>query len=186
MASLPLIECSGTPYEIGFAHGTQARHRVSGSLSFYAHLFQSNCHKSWPEVQSIASSFVSHIKSTVPDLLDEMAGIADGAQTDLLSIVALNVRTEINFGLFSDGCTAVSWKAGGESFLAQNWDWETPQRENLVLLDVRKKGCPRIKMVTEAGIVGKIGLNECGVGVLSECYSGEGDGRYEDSDTSWT
>lgn len=51
-----------------------------------------------------------------------MRGIADGANLILADIIALNVRTEINFGLFSDGCTALSWLHDGESILAQNWD----------------------------------------------------------------
>ena len=79
--------------------------------------------------------------------------------------MALNIRTEINYGLFSDGCTALAWHTQDKAFLAQNWDWETPQRENLVLLHIKKDGGPRIAMVTEAGIVGKIGFNEHGVGV---------------------
>ena len=40
----------------------------------------------------------------------------------LSDIIALNVRTEINFGLFSDGCTALSWLQEDLSILAQNWD----------------------------------------------------------------
>jgi isopenicillin-N N-acyltransferase-like protein len=51
-----------------------------------------------------------------------MRGIADGAGVALLSIVALNVRTEINFGLFSDGCTALSWHTEKRAYLGQNWD----------------------------------------------------------------
>jgi len=51
-----------------------------------------------------------------------MRGISEGAGRDLLDIVALNVRTEINFGLFSDGCTALSWQTEGHAWLGQNWD----------------------------------------------------------------
>ena len=51
-----------------------------------------------------------------------MQGIADGSGRDLLDIVALNVRTEINFGLFSDGCTALAWHTEERAWLAQNWD----------------------------------------------------------------
>jgi isopenicillin-N N-acyltransferase-like protein len=51
-----------------------------------------------------------------------MQGIADGSGTELLDIVALNVRTEINFGLFSDGCTALAWHTEKRAWLAQNWD----------------------------------------------------------------
>lgn len=39
------------------------------------------------------------------------------------------------------------------------------QKQNLILLDISTDNGPRIKMITEAGIIGKIGLNEFGVGV---------------------
>lgn len=51
-----------------------------------------------------------------------MQGIADGAEKELLDIVAINVRTEINFGLFSDGCTALAWHTEKRAWLGQNWD----------------------------------------------------------------
>ncbi len=41
----------------------------------------------------------------------------------LSDVIAINVRTEIAFGMFSDGCTALGWKTRDGSFLAQNWDW---------------------------------------------------------------
>lgn len=41
----------------------------------------------------------------------------------------------------------------------------TEQKENLVALEIKQQGLPTIKMVTEAGMVGKIGLNSSGVGV---------------------
>lgn len=39
------------------------------------------------------------------------------------------------------------------------------QKQNLILLDIKSEDGHRIKMVTEAGIIGKIGMNELGVGV---------------------
>lgn len=75
------------------------------------------------------------------------------------------MRTEITFGLFSDGCTALSWKTQHASFLAQNWDWMEKQKENLIALTIEQQSKPTIKMVTEAGLIGKIGLNSAGVGV---------------------
>lgn len=40
----------------------------------------------------------------------------------LIDIVILNIRTEIAFGMFNDGCTSLYWKTDRYSFLAQNWD----------------------------------------------------------------
>lgn len=96
---------------------------------------------------------------------DSRAGIADGAGVALSDIIAINVRTEINFGLFSDGCTALSWKTERASYLAQNWDWMGAQKENLIAMTIEQTGKPTIKMITEAGLIGKIGLNSAGVGV---------------------
>lgn len=62
-----------------------------------------------------------------------MQGLADGAGVELLDIIALNVRTEIAFGQFSDGCTALSWKGEKQTLLGQNWDVScctTTQEEN--------------------------------------------------------
>lgn len=98
------------------------------------------------------------------------------------------MRTEITFGLFSDGCTALSWRTAGNgndinnhngdakcaSFLAQNWDWMEAQKENLLALTISQANKPRIKMVTEAGLIGKIGLNEAGVGVCLNAIKAKG------------
>jgi isopenicillin-N N-acyltransferase-like protein len=95
---------------------------VGRCVDFYAGLFQKNCKLSWPQVRDHASSYETHIRSAWPEYHEEMRGIADGSGKDLLDIVALNVRTEINFGQFSDGCTALAWKTEKRSFLGQNWD----------------------------------------------------------------
>lgn len=52
-------------------------------------------------------------------------GVAAGAKRDLIDIIALNVRTEIVFGQFSDGCTSLYYQGDGNSFQGQNWDVRT-------------------------------------------------------------
>lgn len=101
-------------------------------------------------------------------------GIADGSGRQFLEIIALNVRTEIAYGRFSDGCTSVSLHTRYCSFLGQNWDWETEQSDNLLLLTIIRNGFPTIKMVTEAGLIGKIGLNSSGVGVCLNAIKAKG------------
>ncbi|CAF9940480.1 MAG: hypothetical protein ALECFALPRED_008693 [Alectoria fallacina] len=103
-----------------------------------------------------------------------MKGVAKGADVPYLSILAINVRTEIAFGLATDGCTAVFWKTDKSSFLAQNWDWQEEQQENLINLNISQEGKPSISMITEAGIIGKIGLNSRGVGVCLNAIRAQG------------
>ena len=86
----------------------------------------------------------------------------------------MNVRTEIAFGLARDGCTAVFWKTDTSSLLAQNWDWQEEQKQNLINLKISQEGKPAISMITEAGIIGKIGLNSRGVGVCLNSIRAQG------------
>ena len=94
-----------------------------------------------------------------------LSGVAAGAGLPYLSILALNVRTEIAYGMSKDGCTAMYWRNEQSPFLAQNWDWQEEQKDNLINLNIKQKSKPAISMITEAGIIGKIGLNSSGVGV---------------------
>ncbi|KAI1134302.1 AAT-domain-containing protein [Hypoxylon sp. FL0543] len=170
------IRCTGTPYEIGFTHGRLAKEKIDGSISFYAQLFQESCSMGWADVLQEASKYLEPLKKIAPRHLIEINGIADGAGIPFLDILALNVRSEIAFGLFdasrglkdvpSDGCTSLGWLAGSRSFLCQNWDWRVEQGPNLIICYISHPGLdiPDIAMVTEAGIVGKIGFNSKGVG----------------------
>lgn len=137
----------------------------------------------WDDVTQEASKYVAPLQATCPQYLDELEGLAAGAGVPFLSVLALNVRTEITFGLFtssqsqpqqpvdvpSDGCTSLGLldASSGRSFLSQNWDWRPEQAANLIVCHVSQSGrpdIPDIVMVTEAGIIGKIGFNAAGVG----------------------
>ncbi|KAF2187486.1 peptidase C45 acyl-coenzyme A:6-aminopenicillanic acid acyl-transferas-like protein [Zopfia rhizophila CBS 207.26] len=159
-----VVECKGTPYEIGYQHGTAAKTEVSRCVDFYAGVFQKNCEQSWPQVRETASSFEQHIRNAWPAYYEEMRGISEGAEVNVLDIVALNVRTEIAFGQFSDGCTSLAWHTEKRAFLGQNWDWMEEQKQNLIITKIIQSGKPTIQQITEAGIIGKIGFNSSGVG----------------------
>lgn len=128
----------------------------------------------WPEACKFAEQFVPMLEKSYPSYIEEMKGLAEGARVDFPSILALNTRTEIGYGMATDGCTAFAWKTDDASFIAQNWDWEEEQSPNVVSLRISKPGVPRIMMITEAGIIGKIGLNTSGVGVTLNAIAGRG------------
>ncbi|GAA6060359.1 hypothetical protein JCM10212_004543 [Sporobolomyces blumeae] len=127
----------------------------------------------WSQARTLADEFSDAIKRDHPDLYREMEGIAQGSGNDVLDIVALNVRSEI--GLATpvtpiDGCTSFGWRdSEGVQWSAQNWDWKASAARSLVMLDIRAYAPtkrPRIRMMTEAGVIGKIGTNDFGVSVM--------------------
>ncbi|RDW69451.1 AAT-domain-containing protein [Coleophoma cylindrospora] len=162
---MEIVYCYGNAHEIGLQHGRTAKRQILRSIRFYQGLFQTKCGMDWPSVKKFALQYQPYLAQEWPLYVSEMEGVADGADVGYLDILALNVRTEIAFGKFSDACTAVSWTGGSQSLLAQNWDWYAAQAGSLIILKIAKeRGGMCMQMVTEAGIIGKIGLNEKGVG----------------------
>lgn len=113
-------------------------------------MFQKTSKLDWEGVRSISKEYAATIEKLTPDIFTEMQGIAEGSGLHILDIVALNCRSEIALGLFSDGCTSLGWKTATEGvILAQNWDWTARVKKNLVLMSIDQPGKPKIYMVTE-------------------------------------
>ncbi|KAF5664545.1 isopenicillin-N n-acyltransferase [Fusarium denticulatum] len=180
------VHCSGTPYEIGHQHGTAAKDRVVGSIAFYKDLFPESCAMNWEAVRQEAQQYIQPLQKLFPRYVEELQGLADGAGFELVDIVALNVRTEITFGLYTrvpstpiqtDGCTSAAYRQpNGEVLLAQNWDWQPEQAPNLFICHISQSGTdiPDISMVTEGGVIGKIGINSSGVGTCLNAIRARG------------
>lgn len=115
-------------------------------------MFQHTSKLSWADVRNVAKEFHPALARLTPDLLAEMEGIAEGAGLDLLDVVALNCRSEIALGKFSDGCTSLCWRKNENAcVLSQNWDWTATVRRNLAMVSIEQVGKPTIYMVTEVG-----------------------------------
>ncbi|RDW91907.1 hypothetical protein BP5796_01301 [Coleophoma crateriformis] len=169
------IHCAGTPREIGFKHGSEAKAKIQGTLSFYREYFMRKANLDWDAACLNAEKFMPLLTRDWSSLVEEMEGVAEGSGLSFSSILAINVRTEISMGMMTDGCTALAWKTDSEALLAQNWDWEVPQQANLIALHIHRQAPQTsISQVTEAGIIGKIGLNSSGVGVCLNAIRARG------------
>lgn len=170
---LPVFHLSGTPYEIGLAHGTLAHDNVLVTIDTYSKLFKAMSDIDWPDAQRMARQFIGRIEEYDPAYLEEIRGIADGAGVKFEEILALNVRSELAFQgkvPISDGCTSLGIAEeramGGQCLMGQSWDWRRTLIDALVILNIHQLGDkPDIVMITEAGIIGKFGFNSAGVGI---------------------
>ncbi|SPO06994.1 related to Acyl-coenzyme A:6-aminopenicillanic-acid-acyltransferase 40 kDa form [Cephalotrichum gorgonifer] len=190
----PIVDKTESPIvlgQIGLQHGSKAKDKVHGSLDFYRDLFQRTCALDWTGVRKEASQFIETLERLCPAHLEEMRGIAQAAGVDDTDIIALSVRTEIVFGIFTDqprlpvkvdGCTSVALRTNvGVVFLAQNWDWMVEQAPNLLVCHVSQPdtNTPSFVMVTEAGVIGKIGFNDAGVGVCLNAIRARGVDKFK-------
>jgi isopenicillin-N N-acyltransferase-like protein len=161
---------SESPFERGLQHGRQARERIGATLDTYRQIFQDFVRIDWNEAKRIGLSYADSVERHDPDLAEEIRGVAEGGGFDHAEILALNSRSEIALSArFVDGCTAFAAfgrsTRGETTILAQNWDWRPALRECMVVLLIEQPGKPSLTMLTEAGIVGKLGFNSAGLGV---------------------
>lgn len=165
----PVIVAEGSPYDLGYVHGSQAKKQVEFSIKTYREMFDDYSKIGWGKAKQLASGYKNIIKEYDQELFAEMQGVADGAKLEFEDILALNTRSEIVLaGKYLEGCTSLAVtpeKGAGEMLIAQNWDWKLSQKEAIIIIKIKQKNKPDILMVTEAGIIGKIGLNSAGLGV---------------------
>ena len=161
MNQFPEITVSGTAYQRGYKHGTQLKAQIAQSLEFYRSIFAMPDE----EILQHATIFRSAIESFSTDYFEELEGIAQAAGVDPLWVVALNARTEIlsQRNVVTNECTSLYFQE--TSILGQNWDWGRALEPLTVLMKVEQPDGHIICMITEPGIIGKIGVNNSGVGV---------------------
>lgn len=160
-----VTELSGNRRDIGLTHGRTHAPVIRRSIEVYDRLFQDFVGIRWPQARREAERFGDMIDRGFPEILDEMAGIAEGAGVDLADILTLNCRSEISLTRAGGGCSAFALQNAGTQWLAQNWDWRTDQLHNLVVLEIRGEDAVPLVSIGEAGMVAKIGMNAQGIGV---------------------
>jgi isopenicillin-N N-acyltransferase-like protein len=174
LKQFPFFQIAGSPFERGRQHGEQAAALIRFNLDGYWRLFRHYTGLDRIAALEAARLYLDPIQAHTPHLLEEMEGIAAGAGLSLEEILALNCRTEIlsitRVPLCQE-CTAIfvapELTAEGHALLAQNWDWSDILRGGMILLQIEQPGRPRVLTLTEAGMVGKIGLNSAGIGVCT-------------------
>ncbi|MEW9673389.1 C45 family autoproteolytic acyltransferase/hydolase [Ammoniphilus sp. 3BR4] len=160
------IKVSGNSYECGFQVGVKAREEITKAVQLYKKMFRYN-KVEWEKAREEANKYIPWIQEYDEDIMEEIRGISEGAEIDLLDIVALNARSEIMSS--NDGCTSMAAVPPStkyrETIIGQNWDWVGKIKDSLIILEIEQDNKPKILMCTEAGIVGKIGMNSSGIGV---------------------
>jgi isopenicillin-N N-acyltransferase-like protein len=180
-AHYPHVRVRGGAFARGVQYGQRAGERVRRSIQAYERLFGLWAGLEWTAVVELAARFVPAIEAYDGSYLEEMRGIARGAEVAFEDIVALNVRTEVMFSAKARAaqalrtapreCTALvalpEATRSGHTLAAQNWDWMVHARDTLVVLEAEQDGGPRFVTLVEAGLLAKFGMNEAGLAVLT-------------------
>ena len=188
-ADIPVIELNGTPRERGRIYGETAKHLIAnvveawradlGSFGQNSATENANTNTIDPDVYLseffLQTHFLNSIEKWTPDLLEEVKGIAEGAEQTFSNILGLQLMDEEwIFGLRrrlnkpTTKCTAfgVPNQENGISYAGQNMDIPSWIEGAQVLLRVMPTDVsPEALVFSFAGSIGLNGLNAGGLGI---------------------
>lgn len=172
-----LIELEGSARARGLAYGRTADTQLRHGLGVYRALFEKHG-MSWDGVLDYARELRDTLSVSVPEAMDELTGIAEGAGVLVEEVLVINGRSEIinlhaqrpkDISKVDDGCTsAVVLPEMTESrrlLHVQNWDWLPECADSTVVLKIHPETGPSILTFVEAGGLARAGFNSEGVSI---------------------
>ncbi len=181
IAPFPFITVSGVPEERGRQYGVLAGERIRRSAGLYSGTLDT-FGLSPARRQSLIEEFAGRIEEFDASYVEEMRGIAKGADVPFEHIVMINARTEVvamaraETGSADpeeqdDGCTGAlimpAKSASGNLVHGQNWDWRSECAETGIVLRVRNNCGPDFVTFVEAGGLARSGFNEAGISITA-------------------
>ena len=162
----PEYTVAGSPREMGRQLGEAARELIRGFSAAALDRVNLTMRVSRTQAVNTAARSWELAAKYSPDSCAELQGMADAAGLDILDLVILQVRNQLQPEPEA-GCTSFSLAAGqGRGrLLAQNWD-NDPGLDPFTCVVTRKPtGKPALMNVTQAGLIAYIGFSDAGMGV---------------------
>jgi isopenicillin-N N-acyltransferase-like protein len=167
------------PEDRGMAFGRAQAATVAHTVATYERILRVDRDLGPAEIEARGREVEARIRAFRPALAEEIDGIAAGARQAPGVLFAINARTELLAGGAMAGgpvgeCSTVALldADGTGALLAQNWDFHPDLAGSRVLWTI--DGC--LTTFTEAGIVGKVGVNARGVALAINFLATDVDG----------
>lgn len=168
------VRAAGDPYRIGREHGAARagalRAFVDDGLCRLNHILRAggSAELSPAALSATIRAHEEWISSAVPDLAEEIRGLADGAGLTHEQALLLQLRREVvGYRRVRTGgdCTTYA-RLGAEPVLAQTVDLNGDLDDQIAVLDLGRTGSARRSLVLSfAGLLGYLGVNSDGLAV---------------------
>lgn len=172
--TVPHLEIGGSPGAMGEAHGRALRDLIHGHLA--ASLAQLDAAGLPPaDARAWAGRYGPFVRAHAPGLAEELEGLARGADLEMKDALVLQLRAELRaqaetmagVGECSAFAASGSQTRGGIPLAGQNADLPAYAQPFVVVLEAHPDGAPAFVMLTLAGQLGYLGINDAGLGVLA-------------------
>jgi isopenicillin-N N-acyltransferase-like protein len=172
----PLVRVSGTHREMGRQIGEacrkQVQHGVENGRNLVADAYQ-QLELTWAGAQIQARKYLPFAQERYPQYVDEMMGIAEGADVGFEDLVVINAMEAVTMdALHLTRCTSMAVNdertADGHVLLAHNEDWVPEDEDDVFIILANPKNGPPFLAMTYGGLLPNIGFNAYGIAQLCD------------------
>jgi len=170
----PLVEVYGTHREMGCQIGEACRVQVQHSID-NAHLLieqsYSTLELTWDGAKIQSRKYLPFAEERYPQYIDEMRGVADGANVTFDDVMVLNAMEAVTMdALHLTRCTSLAVNeertADGHVLAAHNEDWIPEDENDVYVISAKPKDEPPFLAMTYGGLLPNVGFNAYGIAQL--------------------
>jgi len=170
----PLVRVTGSHREmgcqIGQASAAQVRHSIENARVLLEKTYDT-LELTWEGAQIQARKYIPFAQERYPQYMEELAGIAEGADVPFDDIAVLNALEAVTVdALHLTKCTSLavneSYTADEHVLIAHNEDWLPEDEADVFLIHASPDDEPPFLAMTYGGLLPNIGFNAAG---LAQC-----------------
>lgn len=170
----PLVEVYGTHLEMGRQMGEARRDQVKHSVE-NGHVMIDQTYNTlgltWHGAKIQARKYLPFVDEHYPQYVDEMRGIAEGANVVFDDIVVLNAMEAMTMdALHLTRCTSFAVNeertADGHVLAAHNEDWVPEDENDVFVVSAKPDDEPPYLAMTYGGLLPNVGFNAYGIAQL--------------------
>jgi len=167
----PIIHVRGSHREIGRQIGESFREQINHSIDDARMIIKQTYDTlslTWEGARIQASKYMPFAQERYPQYLQELHGIAEGANVLFDDLAVVNAMEAVTMdALHLTKCTSIAVNetrtADGHVFVAHNEDWLPEDEQDVFIIHAKPDDEPTFLAMTYGGLLPNIGFNSCGI-----------------------
>jgi isopenicillin-N N-acyltransferase-like protein len=165
------IEVAGSHHQMGRQIGEAARHQLQHSVENARKLLEasfSSIQLTWEQAKIHSKKYLPFAEETYPHYVDEMRGIAEGANLNFDDVLVVNCMEEIaGDTLHLTHCTSMAVNnersSNGHVLAAHNEDWYPDDEDDVLIISAKPNQEPPFLSMTYGALLCNVGFNAYGI-----------------------